>query len=102
MVDDGSTDDTPELLQKYAAQTPLSLRSVRQKNAGPAGARNHAISLLTAPVCLIIGDDIMASPTLVEQHLAFHAAHPNKTAFAIGYSKWAHEGQTVTPLYAVA
>jgi glycosyltransferase involved in cell wall biosynthesis len=97
VVDDGSTDETPCLLEAYAARTPLSFRHVRQENAGPAGARNHAISLLTAPVCLMIGDDIMASPTLVEKHLAFHQTHPDKTSFAIGYSRWAHQGQTVTP-----
>jgi glycosyltransferase involved in cell wall biosynthesis len=97
VVDDGSTDETPRLLDKYAAHTPLSFRHVRQKNAGPAGARNHAISLLTAPVCLMIGDDIMASPTLVEKHLSFHQAHPERTGFALGYSRWAHQGQTVTP-----
>ena len=39
----------------------------------------------------------MASPTLVEQHLAFHQSHPHRSAFALGYSRWAHEGQTVTP-----
>lgn len=97
VVDDGSTDETPSLLNRYATHTPLSFRHVRQKNTGPAGARNHAISLLTAPVCLMIGDDIMASPTLVEKHLTFHQVHPDKTAFALGYSKWAHQGQTVTP-----
>lgn len=97
VMDDGSTDETQRLLDEYAVQTPLAFRHVRQKNSGPAGARNHAISLLTAPICLMIGDDIMASPTLVEKHLAFHRAHPERSAFAIGYSKWAHEGQTVTP-----
>lgn len=97
VVDDGSTDETPRLLAQYAATTPLRFRYVRQNNSGPAGARNQAISLLAAPICLMIGDDIMASPALVEEHLSFHQAHPERTAFGIGYSRWAQEGQTVTP-----
>lgn len=97
VVDDGSTDETPLLLEQYAARTTLRFRYVRQKNAGPARARNHAISLLTSPVCLIIGDDIMARPDLVEKHLAFHRLFPHRSAFALGYSRWGYEGQTVTP-----
>lgn len=97
VVDDGSTDETPQLLEQYAARTTLRFRHVRQKNSGPAGARNHAISLLTAPVCLMIGDDIMASPALLEKHLAFHRSYPCGAPWALGYTRWAHEGQIVTP-----
>lgn len=97
VVDDGSTDETPRLLEQYAARTGLRFRHVQQPNAGPARARNHALSLLTAPVCLMIGDDIMASPRLVERHLAFHRSHPQRSMFLLGYSRWAREGQAVTP-----
>lgn len=97
VVDDGSTDATAEVLQQYAARTPLRFRYVRQQNMGPAGARNHAVSLLRAPVCLLIGDDILASPKLVQQHLDFHQQHPQQAAFALGYTRWAQQGQTVTP-----
>ena len=97
VVDDGSTDATPEVLEQYAARTPLRFRYVRQQNKGPAGARNHAISLLKAPVCLLIGDDILANPRLIQQHLHFHRQHPQQAAFALGYTRWAQQGQTVTP-----
>jgi glycosyltransferase involved in cell wall biosynthesis len=97
VLDDGSTDTTPQLLHKYAERTPLRIRYARQNNAGPAGARNHAISLITAPICLMIGDDIMAAPDLVEKHVAFHQLNPDRSALALGYTRWSHEGQTVTP-----
>ena len=85
-MDDGSTEKTPQLLEQYAARTTLRFRHVRQNNAGPARARNHAISLLTAPLCLMIGDDIMAEPALMEKHLAFHRSHPHRSAFCA----WVH------------
>ncbi len=97
VVDDGSTDETPNLLNAYAKRTPLRLHHTRQKNSGPAAARNHAISLVTASTCLMIGDDIMAAPDLVEKHLSFHWSHPARAAFALGYTRWSHEGQIVTP-----
>lgn len=97
VVDDGSTDETPRLLSEYAARNHLRMRHIRQRNSGPAGARNHAISLVTAPICLMLGDDILASPNLVEEHLSFHNSHPDRFAFALGYTRWAREGQSVTP-----
>jgi glycosyltransferase involved in cell wall biosynthesis len=97
VVDDGSTDSTPDLLRSYALRTPLSFRYVRQENRGPARARNHAISLIEAPICLMIGDDIFASPTLVEKHLEVHLARPDDSVAALGLTLWSDTGQTVTP-----
>jgi len=39
VVDDGSTDDTAEVLKQYEKQ----IRYIRQKNAGPGAARNRGI-----------------------------------------------------------
>ena len=41
VIDDGSTDDTAEQVEMFAAQSLLRVRYVRQDNAGPAAARNH-------------------------------------------------------------
>ncbi len=60
VVDDGSTDSTPQQMQKYLAGTPLRLRYLQQQNSGPSRARNLAISMTRSPLCLIIGDDIFA------------------------------------------
>ena len=50
VVDDGSTDSTPKLLEEYQRRTPLHLRCIRQDNGGPARDRNVAISVLQAPI----------------------------------------------------
>jgi glycosyltransferase involved in cell wall biosynthesis len=97
IVDDGSTDGTPQLLEEYQRQTPLNLRCIRQENSGPARARNQAISVLRAPVCLIIGDDIFASPEVVSQHLQLHWQRSEIAVAGLGLTRWSESGQTVTP-----
>ena len=97
VVDDGSADATGAVLKEYDAGSPLTLRCVRQENSGPARARNLAASLLHSEVCLLIGDDILASPHFVEEHLAFHRQNPSLKAAALGLTRWCEQGQTVTP-----
>jgi GT2 family glycosyltransferase len=43
VVDDGSSDGTPELVETFIADDPR-IRLVRQANAGTAGARNRALA----------------------------------------------------------
>jgi glycosyltransferase involved in cell wall biosynthesis len=45
VVDDGSTDDTAAVVQRYAPR----IRYVSQPNAGVAAARNHGLRVTTAP-----------------------------------------------------
>ncbi|TWU27173.1 GalNAc(5)-diNAcBac-PP-undecaprenol beta-1,3-glucosyltransferase [Novipirellula galeiformis] len=41
LVDDGSTDDTPELIQSIVSGNPDIVRSIRIANCGPGGARER-------------------------------------------------------------
>ena len=43
VVDDGSTDNTPELAQKWAAQYPDNILYVRKENGGVSSARNYGL-----------------------------------------------------------
>lgn len=67
VVDDGSSDETPRLLDGYAA--PFSLRAVNQANAGAGAARNRGIELAAGEFCLFLDDDIVADQELVAEHL---------------------------------
>jgi glycosyltransferase involved in cell wall biosynthesis len=96
VVDDGSTDSTPQLLEEYQRHTPLHLRILRQDNSGPARARNVAISVLESPVCIMIGDDIFAAPDFVFNHLNLHRQRPDLKVAALGLTHWSDSGQTVT------
>ena len=96
IVDDGSTDSTPQMLEDYQRRTPLHLRCIRQDNSGPAHARNVAIASLQSTTCLIIGDDIFASPNFVAKHLELHRQRPESKVAGLGLTRWYESGQTVT------
>jgi len=96
IVDDGSTDSTPRLLEEYQHQTVLHLCCIRQDNGGPARARNTAIAALQASICVMIGDDIFASPDFVSKHLELHRQRPEIHVAGLGLTRWSDTGQRVT------
>jgi glycosyltransferase involved in cell wall biosynthesis len=70
VVDDGSTDDTRERLQPLIASG--AIRYFHQSNSGPSRARNVGIKAARGELLLFIGDDIIATPQFLAEHLAFH------------------------------
>ncbi|MFQ5719251.1 MAG: glycosyltransferase [Acidobacteriota bacterium] len=82
VVDDGSTDDTPAMLDEL--DSPVPLRCVRQDNAGLAAARNAGIAAGSGRLLLFINDDTIAAPDLIESHLAAHAAHAGRSIAVLG------------------
>ena len=96
IVDDGSTDSTKQRVEEFHHRTRLQLRYFQQKNSGPARARNVAASLLQAPICLMIGDDIFPSPDFVRVHRDLHQKRPELEVVGIGLTRWSESGQKVT------
>ncbi len=97
IVNDGSTDGTEVALAAIQEQSPLRLRVLHQQNAGPARARNHALAHVTTELCLLIGDDILATPEFLKTHLEFHREHPDSYAVGLGWTPWDRVHQQVTP-----
>lgn len=80
VVDDGSTDETPDVLAKYASP----VRAVRQMNRGLSCARNVGISLARGDlVALIDSDDTWDSEKLARQ-VALWLRHPDSGAVGCG------------------
>lgn len=71
IVDDGSTDEHSINRLTNVANKDRRIKVIRQKNAGPAAARNVAFSNSTARyICLIDSDD-MVEPTYLEKCVWF-------------------------------
>jgi glycosyltransferase involved in cell wall biosynthesis len=65
VVDDGSTDETPALLARFAREYP-NVRSVRRGGNGPARARNAGLEAATGDVVAFTDDDCLVDRDWVE------------------------------------
>jgi cellulose synthase/poly-beta-1,6-N-acetylglucosamine synthase-like glycosyltransferase len=68
VVDDGSTDNTADVVNGYASGS--SVRLIRQANAGPASARNHGALESRGAILLFTDDDCVPMPDWLEAMLA--------------------------------
>ncbi|WP_298194744.1 glycosyltransferase family A protein [Novosphingobium sp.] len=78
-IDDGSTDDSLDILLELAAQDPR-IRVVSKRNGGVSAARNLGVELATAPlVAFLDADDLWARDKL-GHHIALHREEPELAA----------------------
>ena len=84
VVDDGSSDGGPALVQAWMAQHhqrfSRSLLLRHRHNAGLAAARNSAFAAATAPWCFVLDADNTLEPQAVEHCLALAQASDANTA----------------------
>ena len=64
-VNDGSTDNSLEILQQYALNDPR-IKVLSQKNGGPAAARAKAYEIVSTPYAIILDSDDTYSSDLLE------------------------------------
>jgi GT2 family glycosyltransferase len=88
VVDDASGDATPTALETASRAMPNLRWASQPANRGPAAARNRAVSLGTGALLVFIDDDVVASPTLLADHLALHRAADAPIA-VVGHLTWA-------------
>ncbi len=73
VVDDGSTDGTPDALEPYRDRVTL----IRQENRGPAAARNVGIRLATGDFISILDADDVYEPARLEALTELAGARPD-------------------------
>jgi len=88
VVDDGSADDTQEVVKKF---NDLPLRVFRQNQAGIAAAKNLGIFASRSPILLFLDDDCVADQDLLSAHVSAHQRYPAPSVAVLGYTDLASE-----------
>lgn len=66
LIDDGSTDQTPDIIKEYLTRTN-KFCYYRKENQGPSATRNYGIRLVQGDyVCFVDADDVI-DPTMIEK-----------------------------------
>jgi glycosyltransferase involved in cell wall biosynthesis len=92
VIDDGSTDDTPQRLQRLAAEFP-QIRFASIPNGGPGQARNVGVRMATHEIVLFQGDDIRpACEGFYLHHLNAHRQLPSLGVAVLGKIIWPNQG----------
>jgi GT2 family glycosyltransferase len=94
VVDDGSRDRTPALLEATSPGYPF--RFFRQQNAGPAAARNRGVEEARGRYLLFLGDDTVPEPGLLSVHARAHEEIRKHPVAVLGYTTWPRD-RRVTP-----
>lgn len=85
VIDDGSTDATPELLRALQGGH-AHLRCVAQPNQGRAMARNTGIREARGEFLCYVDSDVVVVPGFVRAHLEAHRAAAGREVFVQGMS----------------
>lgn len=84
VVDDGSTDATPQLLAETGALHPPGFRHIRQDNAGAAAARNAGLRLSRGEYLLFLDADDEMLPGALDAVCAAVQARPHASVLLGG------------------
>ena len=78
VIDDGSTDDSPEVIKSLNA--PFRLRYILQDDLGygPGRARNLGAEYANGEIILFLDADVISDPTNLEEHLKSHLLYEKK------------------------
>ncbi|MEM7582209.1 MAG: trifunctional glycosyltransferase/class I SAM-dependent methyltransferase/polysaccharide deacetylase [Acidobacteriota bacterium] len=94
IVDDGSTDDTLRLAERFAADDPR-FRTLRQDNAGVSAARNAGLAAARGEWLLFLDADDTVAPEYLERMMAASAADDSLEAVYCGWASVSPDGQQV-------
>ena len=81
VLDDGSTDETPEVLRRYASR----VRCARHANMGEARTVNRGWAMAAGDFIATVNSDDPVFPDFVARAVAFMQAHPD---VLVGYPDW--------------
>jgi glycosyltransferase involved in cell wall biosynthesis len=94
IVDDGSTDDTPRILRKYA-EADDRVRVHRQENRGVVAALNQACRLAQGRFIARMDADDVSLPRRFEKQIEFLKTHPKVGVLGTWASKIDKQGSVI-------
>ncbi|MFH1985093.1 MAG: glycosyltransferase [Pseudomonadota bacterium] len=92
VVDDGSTDETPQVLAAYGG----AIRVVRQENQGVSAARNRGVAASGGALIAFLDSDDRWLPGKLSRQAAYMVAHP-EVQICQGEEIWIRNGVRVNP-----
>lgn len=119
VVDDGSSDETADVVAELQKGAEAKLVYVQQENAGAATARNRGARSATGELLIFVDDDIVVQPSHVRDHVAARATRGDALVnghwefpaglvrvfaatpfgrFRLGLERWVKDGVAKTPL----
>jgi glycosyltransferase involved in cell wall biosynthesis len=84
VVDDGSTDGTETVVEEIIRTAPCRIVYLRHENSGPGRTQNVGILRASAPLILLVADDIFLTRGALEAHVAAHARHNDRGVAILG------------------
>ncbi|MFH1720468.1 MAG: glycosyltransferase family 2 protein [Patescibacteria group bacterium] len=97
VVDDGSTDDTKEVVEDLQNGAPIEIQYFRQENQGQGIARNLGVMKARGKIIVLIGDDIIVTPDFLREHMKIHNKYHEENVAVLGLILW-HPDTNKTPL----
>ncbi len=92
IIDDGSTDETPEIENEYAN----SIKYIRQENSGVSRARNSGILNSHSPFIAFLDSDDLWLPDKLDEHNSYIQENPH-TLIHQTDEIWIRNGRRVNP-----
>lgn len=96
ICDDGSSDDTSQVLEDWNQKASFGICSFRQKNQGQCVGRHEAIKRASSPLIVIIDDDMEVCDQFLEEYVKVLSADPKTVAIGRVYPR---ENWQSYPLY---
>ena len=82
--DDGSDGTVRDRTEPFLRENFTHSLYLWQSNSGQSVARNHAILKSKGWILLIINDDTIVTPTMLEEHLRVHRLYPKESDAVLG------------------
>lgn len=96
VIDDGSKDNTVDMVREFINTADYDIRLLHHENRGPGYTQNRGIREARGPWVLLMADDIHAFPGMLEAHYRMHEQHPDPNIAVAGkVTQSPHMPQTV-------